>query len=81
MPDPMSGADYRAHLARLQILPVTSAAAELLGISVRMSRYYASGQKPIPEKIAKLLRLLVAQRARSAARAQRRKNRMTSAND
>jgi len=61
----MSGAEYRALFARLQMPHSTRQGAALLGISERMSVYYANEHRPIPEKIAKLLRLLVSQNRRT----------------
>jgi len=58
----MSDAEYRALFGRLQMPHSTREGAALLGISARMSVYYANGHRPIPEKIAKLLRLLVSQK-------------------
>jgi hypothetical protein len=65
---PMSGAEYRALFAQLQMPHSTREGAALLGISERMSVYYAGDYRPIPAKIAKLLRLLVSQNRRTRLR-------------
>lgn len=52
----MTASQYRAALARLAL--TQGEAAIFLGISIRSSHGYANGE-PIPEAIAKLLRLMV----------------------
>lgn len=52
----MTSNQYRAALAALDL--TQAGAAEFLGISIRSSHGYANGE-PIPEAIAKLLRLMV----------------------
>lgn len=52
----MTSAQYRAALDRLTL--TQAGAAELLGISIRSAHGYANGE-PIPEPVAKLLRLMV----------------------
>lgn len=52
----MTANQYRAALSRLGLSQ--AGAAEFLGISIRSSHGYANDE-PIPEPIAKLLRLMV----------------------
>jgi hypothetical protein len=52
----MTPAQYQAALEQLEL--TQGSAAEWLGISIRSAHGYANG-KPIPEPIAKLLRLCV----------------------
>lgn len=52
----MTANQYRAALSRLGLSQ--AGAAEFLGISIRSSHGYANNE-PIPEPIAKLLRLMV----------------------
>lgn len=52
----MTPSQYRAALDRLDL--TQAGAAEFLGISIRSAHGYANGD-PIPEAIAKLLRLMV----------------------
>lgn len=52
----MTPTQYRAALDRLGL--TQAGAAEALGVSIRSAHGYANG-KPIPEPIAKLLRLMV----------------------
>ena len=51
----MTPATYRANLARLGLSQV--GAARFLGIDARTSRRYASGERPIPPPVARLLAL------------------------
>ena len=51
----MNAAAYRANIAHLGLSQV--AAARLLGIDARTSRRYASGERPIPPPVARLLLL------------------------
>ena len=53
----MTPAEYRVVIDRLGLSQVKT--AKLLGIDPRSSRRYASGEVPIPEATAKLLRFLV----------------------
>src|SRR4051812_47583948 len=57
----MTADEYRAALHRPD-LSAAKAADLLLGVDGRMSRRYAAGDAEIPEVIAKILRLMVAQR-------------------
>lgn len=49
----MTAPQYNAALAKLDLTPY--GAARVLGISLRQSHRYASGEQPIKETIAKLL--------------------------
>lgn len=51
----MTAAEYRAALTELS-LTITGAGAAL-GISPRMSQYYAAGRYPVPATVAYLLNL------------------------
>jgi transcriptional regulator with XRE-family HTH domain len=53
----MSPNQFRAALAALGLSQ--GAAASFLGISIRTSAGYASGERAVPEGYAKLLRLMV----------------------
>jgi hypothetical protein len=53
----MTANQYRQHLQQLDF--TQAAAAEFLGISLRASQGYAIGEYPIPQAVAKLLRLMV----------------------
>jgi hypothetical protein len=53
----MTANQYRTALDKLGLSQ--GAAADFLGISIRTSHGYANGETPIPEAIAKLLRLMV----------------------
>jgi DNA-binding transcriptional regulator YiaG len=53
----MTAAQFRAVLKRLGLSQ--GKAAEFLGVSLRTAHGYANGEHPIPEAIAKLLRLIV----------------------
>jgi hypothetical protein len=48
---------YRSSLEALGLSQLS--AAEFLGIGQRTSRSYALGESPVPEAVAKLLRLMV----------------------
>lgn len=56
-PGNMTPNQYRKALEALELSQVR--AAEFLGISGRTSQGYALGEYPVPEAIAKLLRLMV----------------------
>jgi hypothetical protein len=51
----MTPAAYRAALARLGLTPASKATAEALGVTVRSSQRYASGERAIPKPIENLL--------------------------
>ena len=53
----MTAIQYRNALKRLGLSQV--AAAHFLGIAIRTSHSYANDEYPVPEAIAKLLRLMV----------------------
>ena len=55
---PMSASQYKAAIKQLGLSQV--AAGRWLGISPRQSQSYAIGEYPVPEPIAKLLRLMIA---------------------
>jgi len=52
----MTSEEYRGLLERLDLTQV--AAARMLDIDPRTSRYYALGEYPVPVKIAGILRLM-----------------------
>jgi transcriptional regulator with XRE-family HTH domain len=52
----MTPTQFRAALDRLSL--TQAGAAEFLGISIRSAHGYANG-KPVPEPVAKLLRLMI----------------------
>jgi hypothetical protein len=54
----MTANQYTATLAKLNLTPYS--AASLLGISIRQSHRYASGEQPVKETVAILLRLMLA---------------------
>jgi hypothetical protein len=56
-PSAMTPKQYRSHIKALGLSQVR--AARFLGIAVRTSQGYALGEYPVPEAIAKLLRLMV----------------------
>jgi hypothetical protein len=58
----MTANEYKAIFAALQIGYASRAAAQLIGKSVRQSQRYAAGE-PIPETVAILLRLYLANSA------------------
>lgn len=49
----MTSRQYNAALAKLNLTPY--AAAPVLGISLRQSHRYASGEQPVKDTVAKLL--------------------------
>lgn len=53
----MTSTQYRAALSALGLSQ--AGAAEFLGLSLRTSQGYALGEYPVPESVAKLLRLMV----------------------
>jgi hypothetical protein len=53
----MTPTQYRTAIEKLGLSQVR--AARFLGIAVRTSQGYALGEYPVPEAIAKLLRLMV----------------------
>lgn len=53
----MTANQYRAAIEKLGLSQAR--AADFLGISPRTSQSYALGEYPVPESIAKLLRLMV----------------------
>lgn len=53
---PMSAKEYAAAIADLGLSQM--AAARVLGISGRMSRYYVAGDYEVPQTVATLLRLM-----------------------
>jgi len=54
---PMTANQYRAALTKLELSIV--GAAPYLGISRRQSQRIAAGESPVPEPLAKLLRLFI----------------------
>lgn len=56
-PGDMTSNQYRKALEALELSQVR--AAEFLGVSSRTSQGYALGEYPVPEAIAKLLRLMI----------------------
>jgi hypothetical protein len=54
----MAGEEYKRLLAALGYEPYNSAIDNVLGVKKRMSMRYAAGSHPIPEPVAKLLRIL-----------------------
>jgi hypothetical protein len=60
----MDGTAYRAACEKLAISVYKS--AEELGISLRSAQRYAAGESPIPERVAKLLRVLIQLSERAA---------------
>jgi hypothetical protein len=54
----MTSAQFNTALRRLDL--TQAGAARLLGVDGRTTRYWAAGDRAIPESIAILLRLLVA---------------------
>jgi hypothetical protein len=55
----MTANQYKAAIKRLGLTQV--AAGRWLGISPRQSQSYAIGEYPVPEPVAKLLRLCISQ--------------------
>jgi hypothetical protein len=53
----MTPNQYRSAIEKLGLSQVRAAA--FLGVSVRSSHGYARGEYPVPEAVAKLLRLMV----------------------
>lgn len=51
----MTPTEYRAAIKSLGL--VQERAGPVLGVSPRMSQSYATGEHPVPEPVAKLLRL------------------------
>ena len=51
----MKAAQYTAAIDRLGLTPY--GASPVLGVSLRQSHRYASGESPVPHPVAKLLRL------------------------
>ena len=56
----MTAAQYKAAIKQLGLSQV--AAGRWLGISPRQSQSYALGEYPVPEPVAKLLRLMIAKK-------------------
>ena len=54
---PMTANQYRAVLEQLELSQAR--AGKMLGVSGRTSAGYATGEHPIPEPVARLLRLCV----------------------
>jgi hypothetical protein len=54
-PNSMTGTQYSATIAKFGLTPY--AAARVLGVSLRQSHRYASGESAIPRPVVKLLRL------------------------
>ena len=54
----MDSIGYREACATLKISVYAS--ADVLGISLRQAQRYASGESPVPDTVAKLLRALIA---------------------
>ena len=54
---PMTKNQYRTAIEKLELSQVRAAA--FLGVSPRTSQGYALGEYPVPEAVAKLLRLMV----------------------
>jgi hypothetical protein len=53
----MTAEEYRDTLATLNLTQLR--AADALGISLRTSQAYAIGEYPVPEPVARLLKLMV----------------------
>ena len=53
----MTRTQYRAAIERLGLSIV--GAAKVLGVSRRQAQRFASGESPVPEPVAKLLRLMI----------------------
>lgn len=53
----MTANEYRATIARLKLSQ--RKAAGVLGVGERSSRRWALGEAPVPEPVAKLLRLMI----------------------
>lgn len=54
----MTTAAYLKALKKLSLTPASNATAAALGVTVRQCQRYAAGD-PVPEPIAKLLRLMI----------------------
>jgi hypothetical protein len=62
IPDEMSPEQYLRALHKLGLTVASKATAETLGITVRQSLRYASGENAIPKMMAKLLACLISKR-------------------
>jgi hypothetical protein len=51
----MTPVAYKAALARLGLTPASRATAERLGVGIRSSQRYASGERPVPKPVQNLL--------------------------
>jgi hypothetical protein len=63
----MTPAQYRAALARLGSSVASKATASALGITIRTSQKYASGELPVPQPIVVILKLLEERQGRNGA--------------
>lgn len=59
----MTPAQYRTALARLGLTPASQETAKRLGVGIRSSQRYASGERPVPKPIENLLNEMLKQRA------------------
>ena len=55
----MTKTQYLQALKKLDLTPAGKATAEALGLSLRQCQRLASGDSPVPETVAKLLRMMV----------------------
>jgi hypothetical protein len=55
----MTRQQYLTALKRLGLRPHSRKTAAALGTSMRSLAYYASGEVPVPEPVARLLRLML----------------------
>lgn len=55
----MTPAQYTAALRKLGLTVASKATAETLGVAIRQSMRYASGEQPVSAPVAKLLRAMV----------------------
>lgn len=51
----MTPAQYRTALARLGLTPASKETAERLGVSIRSSQRYASGERRVPKPVENLI--------------------------
>jgi hypothetical protein len=61
--NPMTRTSYLAALRRLELKPHSKRTAAALGVSMRSLAYYAKGILPVPEPVARLLKLMLQMQA------------------
>lgn len=59
----MTPVQYRIALARLGLTPASQATAQRLGVGIRSSQRYASGERRVPKPIENLLNEMLKQKA------------------